>query len=134
MVHCFFQIHSFISVIDDVVAKPPCMSLMEDQSNARVPWAGQNVVCKNCGDPGFVIKCYHEKPRQDQMKTNKNTNKVSTELSNGLNEFSRGIVCMLGDRLMVFKFPPAVAGSLQAFMDYCLCQGRYGVFIMMADC
>ena len=44
---------------------------------------------------------------------------VLTELSDGLRESTGRIICTFGDKLMVFRFPPAVASGMQAFMDYC---------------
>ena len=46
-------------------------------------------------------------------------NAVLTELSDGLRESIGRITRTFGDKLMAFRFPPAVASGVQAFMDYC---------------
>jgi hypothetical protein len=46
-------------------------------------------------------------------------NAVLTELSDGLRESIGRIMHTFGDKLMVFRFPPAVGSGVQAFMDYC---------------
>ena len=46
-------------------------------------------------------------------------NAVLTELSDRLRESIGRITHMFGDKLMAFRFPPAVASGVQAFMDYC---------------
>jgi hypothetical protein len=46
-------------------------------------------------------------------------NAVLTELSDGLRESIGRIMRTFGDKLMAFRFPPAVASGVQAFMDYC---------------
>ena len=46
-------------------------------------------------------------------------NVILTDLSNGLRESIGRITCTFGDKSMVFRFPPAVASGVQAFMDYC---------------
>ena len=46
-------------------------------------------------------------------------NAVLTELSDGLRECIGRIVRTFGDKLMAFRYPPAVASGVQAFMDYC---------------
>ena len=60
------------------------------------------------------------KSKQEQQEEERaKANAILTELSDGLKESIGRIVRTFGNKLMAFKFPPAVASGVQGFMDYC---------------
>ncbi|KAF8344846.1 hypothetical protein F5887DRAFT_1200816 [Amanita rubescens] len=63
----------------------------------------------------------NSKSKEDQQAEEERAkaNAILTELSDGLKESIGRIVRMFGNKLMAFKFPPAVASGVQGFMDYC---------------
>ena len=59
----------------------------------------------------------NQDPRAEEERLKANA--VLTELSDGLRVSIGRITRTSGDKLMAFRFPPAVASGAQAFMDYC---------------
>ena len=57
----------------------------------------------------------NQDPRAEEERLKANA--VLTELSDGLREFIGRITRTFGDKLMVFRFPPAAASGVQAFTD-----------------
>jgi hypothetical protein len=63
----------------------------------------------------------NSKSKEDQQAEEERAkaNAILTELSDGLKESIGRIVRTFGNKLMAFKFPPAVASGVQGFMEYC---------------
>ena len=59
------------------------------------------------------------KQNEQEAEERAKANAILTELSDGLKESIGRIVRTFGNKLMAFKFPPAVASGVQGFMDYC---------------